>query len=416
MKIVKLSAAQFDRFASNHRYRNYYQTSMYGMVMSKFGYRSQFLGIINEYNKLVGATLIIYKEVWRKNKIAYAPRGILYNYEEPEQLEELVDLLKQTLGKQGFMLLRIDPFIPLTIRDAEGNIVNYNEKGNEIIRNLESVDFDYLGKNLYFETEKPRWEALVMLQRDIRDIFARIDKRTRNKIRKAKSNGLVVVKDETKNVNKLFQYVGKKERKPLAFYREMVNNFGDNIDIYYAKIKTENYVINSRRNYEKEQEYNDSLAERIQDLDLDPKERDNYLNKKMESDKLITAYKNNLLKATELLKQRPDGIIVAGAMVIKYDNAAYIFTEGVDPSYSTINAGALIKWQLIEDYNELGFKYINLNAIVGDFENKNPKRNPYIGLNESKLGYNTTVTEYIGEFDIILNSFAYNLYKKINKE
>ena len=416
MKLVKLNPAQFDKFASNHRYRNYYQTSMYGMVMSKFGYRSQYLGVVNEYNKLVAATLIIYKEVWRKNKIAYAPRGILCNYEDPDQVEELADLLKKTLGKQNFMLLRIDPCIPLTIRDEEGNIININENGNEILNNLEAADFDYLGKNLYFETEKPRWEALVMLQRDIRDIFAHLDKRTRNKIRKAKSNGLVAVKDESKNVNRLFQYVGKKDRKPLAFYKEMVKQYQDDIDIYYAKIRTESYVINSRRNYEKEQEYNDNLAERIQDIDLDPKERENFLNKKMESDKLLTAYKNNLLKATELLKQRPEGIIVAGAMVIKYDNAAYIYTEGTDSSYSTVNPSYLLKWQLIEDYNELGYKYINLNAITGDFENKNPKKNPYIGLNESKLGFNTTVTEYIGEFDIVLNSFSYGLYKKVNKE
>lgn len=416
MKIVKLSPAQFDRFASNHRYRSYFQTSCYGNVMSKFGYRSQFLGIVNEYNKLIGASLIIYKEVWRKNKIAYAPRGFLFNYEDPDQINDLVDLLKKTLGKQGFMILRIDPCVPLTIRDAEGNTMNMNDRGNEIIRNLQEADFDYLGKNLYFETEKPRWEALVMLQRDIRDIFARLDKRTRNKIRKAKNNGLVVVKDEGKSIQKLYQYVGKRDKKPLAFYREICNQYGDDAEIYYAKIKTENYVINSRRNYEKEQEFNESLAERIQDIDLDPKERENYLNKKMESDKLITAYKNNLLKATELLKQRPDGIIIAGALVIKYDNAAYIFTEGADPAYSTINPGYLLKWELIERFNNLGFKYINFNAIVGDFENKNPKRNPYIGLNESKLGFNSTAIEYIGEFDIVLNSFSYNLYKKVNKE
>ena len=416
MKIVKLNPSQFDKFASNHRYRNYHQTSMYGMVMSKFGYRTQYLGFVNEYNKLVAATLIIYKEVWKKNKIAYAPRGILCNYEDAEQVEEISRLLKKTLGKQNFMLLRIDPCIPLTVRDPEGNMLNMNEQGNEILNNLEEADFDYLGKNLYFETEKPRWETLVMLQRDTREIFAKLDKRTRNKIRKAKSNGLVVEKDKTRNVNKLFQYVGKKDHKPLAFYREMVENYGEDIDIYYAKIKTENYVINSRRNYEKEQEYNDNLAERIQDLDLDPKERENFLNKKMESDKLIAAYKNNLLKATELLKERPEGIIVAGAMVIKYDNAAYIYTEGTDSSYSTVNPSYLLKWQLIEDYNELGFKYINLNGIVGDFENKDPKKNPYIGLNESKLGFDSLVTEYIGEFDIVLNSFAYNLYKKVNKE
>ena len=416
MRLVKLSTTQFDKFASNHRYRNYFQTSMYGNVMSNFGYNSQYLGFVNEYNKLIGATLIIYKEVWRKNKIAYAPRGLLYNYENKEQLEDMVSLLKSKLGKQGFILLRIDPYIPLTIRDAEGNILNINNNGNEIINNLEEVGFTYFGKNLYFETEKPRWEALVMLQRDIRDIFARLDKRTRNKIRKSKNYGLAVVKEESKDVNRLYQYVGKKDKKPLSFYKQMCENYGNDIDIYYVKIKTETYVINSRRNYEKEQEYNDNLAERIQDLNLDPKERENYLNKKIESDKLVTTYKNNLLKATELLKEKPEGIIIGGAMVIKYDNAAYLFTEGMDEKYKAINVGYILKWQLIEEYNKLGFKYINLNGIVGDFENKDPNINSYTGLNESKLGFNSTVTEYIGEFDIILNNFAYNLYKKMNKD
>ena len=145
---------------------------------------------------------------------------------------------------------------------------------------------------------------------------------------------------------------------------------------------------------------------------IDPAERENYINKKMQSDKLITAYKTNLLKATNLLKENPDGIIIGGAMVIRYDNAAFIFTEGSDEKHSNLNANYLIKWQLINDYTEEGFKYINMNAVVGDFENKSK----YSGLNEAKFGYNPMVTEYIGEFDIILNNFSYNLYQKMNKK
>ncbi len=44
----------------------------------------------------------------------------------------------------------------------------------------------------------------------------------------------------------------------------------------------------------------------------------------MESDKLITMYKNSLLKSTDLLKNNPDGIIIGAAMVIKYDNPKQI--------------------------------------------------------------------------------------------
>lgn len=411
MKIVKLNSSQFDKFSSSHRYRNYYQTSMYANVMIKFGYRAQFLGMVNNQNKLIGATLILYKEVFMGNKIAYAPRGILFNYEEAEATDELAKKLKKVLGKQGFMLLRMDPYIPLTIRDAEGNIMNFNSGGNAIIDNLKKAGFDYKGKTNYFETEKPRWEALVLLQRDIREIFAKLDKRTRNKVRRAMNSGIEVVKDQSRNINKLYNFVGRKDKKPLSYYKRISEKYEDSVEIYYAKINTETFLINSRRSYEKEIEYNDTLASRIQDMSLDEKERNLYLNKKMESDKLISSYKNSLLRATDLLKTNPDGIVIAGAMIIKYDNAAYLFTDGCDNEYSYLNPTYLIKWQLITDYNNQGLKYINFGGITGDFESENNNT----AINETKLGFNTTVTEYVGEFDIVLNNFSYNWYKKVNK-
>lgn len=412
MKIVKLSAEQFDKYSSQHRYRNFYQTSMYANVMVKFGYHAQFLGIASDDNKLLGATLIIYKEAFMGNKVAYAPRGILFDYEDFENTKELVKVIKKTLSKQGIMFLRMDPYIPLTIRDNEGNIMNFNNKANEIIENLIKAGFKYKGKTLYFETEKPRWEALILLQRDIRDIFNKIDKRTRNKLNKATKSGIEVVKDETKDINDLYKFVSKKEKKPLNYFKSICNNFENNIDIYYAKINTETYLINSRRSYEKEIEFNEQLAEKIQDMSLDIKDREAYLNKKMESDKLITVYKNNLLKATDLLKNNPDGIAIGAAMIIKYDNAAYLFTEGIDEEYGNLNASTLLKWKLIEDYNNQGLKYINLNGIVGDFENQNE----YSGLNESKLGFNSIITEYAGEFDIVLNNLMYNWYQKTSNK
>ena len=265
--------------------------------MIKFGYHAQFLGMVNDENKLMGATLIIYKEVFMGNKIAYAPHGILFDYEDYENTKELVKAIKKTLGKQGFMLLRIDPYIPLTIRDQDGNIMNFNNKGNEIIENLKSVGFEYKGKTLLFENEKPRWEALVLLGRDIREIFAKFDKRTRNKIRKAANSGIEVIMDPTQNVNKLYEFVTKKEHKPLGYYKEFVNQFGENIDIFYAKLNTETFLINSRRTYEKELEYNADLQDRVQDMSLDPRERESYINKKMESDKLITNYKNSMVQS-----------------------------------------------------------------------------------------------------------------------
>ena len=205
--------------------------------------------------------------------------------------------------------------------------------------------------------------------------------------------------------------IKKKQSNPLNFYKYLMKNFKDDIEIYYARINTSTFTINSRRMFEQEQETNSQLAEMIQRPYLEPKERENYLNKKMESDKLLETYKNNLVLATELLKTHPDGIKVAGAMTITFDNAAYVFIDGIKEKYSSLNANYLVKWFMIDDYNKRGFKYINLNAIAGEFEEKHQ----FSGLNESKLGFNSTITEYIGEFDIILNNFSYNLYRNFKK-
>ena len=411
MKIVTISPAQFDQYAKKHRYRNYYQTSAYGNTMRKFGFNIHFLGITDDSNTLIGAALIIYREVFMKHKIAYAPRGILFNYENPNQLKDLVEKLKKILGKQGFMLLKIDPYIPTTIRDHDGNIMNFNNQANLITANLESAGFIHQGKTIFFEGEKPRWESLVLLNKDIRAIFNSFDKRTRHKIRKAANSGIECYKDPSKNINVLYNFIKKKSPKPIEFYRELISNYGDDAEVYYAKVNTEIYVINSRRAYEKEVENNNTIADKIQNTTLSPQVKNSLLNKKMESDKLLNTYKNSMVQATELLKQYPDGIIVAGAITIKYDNSAFLYIEGFDKKYSNLNPNYLLKWRMIDDYNKQHLKYLNLNGIVGEFERKNK----FSGLNEMKLGFNSIITEYIGEFDIILNNFTYNLYKSFNK-
>lgn len=411
MKLVTLNQQQFNKYASSHRYRNYYQTSAYGLSMLKLGYNVHYFGIVDGTNSLIGATMILYKEVFMNNKIAYAPRGILFDYSDSKKVKELAECLRNLLGKQGFMLLRMDPYIPISIHSNDGNLINMNNQESIILENLATAKFEYKGKNLYFENEKPRWEALVLLNKNEEVLFESFDKRTRNKIRRAKNIGIEVYNDTTKDIKDLYEFVGKKDKKPIKYYEALVKNFGENIDVYYAKINTETFIINSRKMYENELLNNEQLAERIQQYAPNDRERQNTLNKKMESDKLVSSYKNNMLLATELLKNHPEGILIGGALVIKYDNAAYIVSDGYNEKFSSLNASYLIKWQMISDYNRQGLKYLNMNAVVGEFE----KKNQYSGLNEMKLGFNTIVTEYIGEFDLILNNFTYNLFKSFNK-
>ncbi len=412
MKIITLEEQVFDDYASKHRYRNFYQTSAYGKTMEKQGYEIHYLGIVNDNGTLIGATLLLFKEVFMNYKIAYAPRGILFDYTNSLLLQEFTVRLKKLLGKQNFLLLKIDPLIPVAIHNENGDIINVNPEANVILNNLLNNDFQYHGQTLHFESEKARFEAIVTLNKDIKLIFKDFDKKVRYKIKKATRSGVEVILGTKEDIDTFYEFVKRKYDRPASYYHELYKNFHDHIDLYLAKLNTETFVIDSKQLYEKELENNDLLAKKIQDAPNNLYTRKKLINQKIESDKLLNTYKKNLVWSTKLLKEYPNGLIIGGALCIRYDQAAFMVIEGFNQKFKSLHSNYLIKWKMLSNYKNLNFKYVNLNAISGDFK----KSHQYSGLNEMKLGFQPVITEYIGEFDCIINPIPYNLYRNLNKK
>ncbi len=411
MKIITLDKNTFDKFANTHKYRNYYQTSAYGNTIKNYGYDIHYIGIIDNNENLIGASLLIYKEVFMNYKIAYAPRGFLFEYTNIENLNEFTTKLKKLLGKQGFMSITIDPYLPVNIRNNNGKIMSINNEGNIVLENLKAAGYNYLGPNLFFENKKPRFEAIITLDKDIKDIYQNFEKRVKHKIKKAIRSGIEIYKGNKENLNIFYELIKKKYDKPLSYYIDLYNNFENKIDLYFAKLNTETFVITSRIQYEKEIEINNEFANKIQTTtNINNKKK--LINQKMESDKLVNIYKKNLVWATKLLKDNPEGLIIGTSLNLCYDNVCYLIIEGFNQEFKTLNTNYLIKWKMINDYKNKSFKYINLNGISGEFN----KITKYSGLNEMKLGFNSLVTEYIGEFELIISSLPYNLYKNLNKD
>jgi lipid II:glycine glycyltransferase (peptidoglycan interpeptide bridge formation enzyme) len=53
---------------------------------------------------------------------------------------------------------------------------------------------------------------------------------------------------------------------------------------------------------------------------------------------------------------------------------------------------------------------MNLNGISGNFDKID---NKYYGLYDFKINFNGEVTEYIGEFDLIIKKTKYDFIKKV---
>ena len=118
-----------------------------------------------------------------------------------------------------------------------------------------------------------------------------------------------IIKGNEQNLPLFYEFVKKKYSRPIEYYQEFCKQFESDVDLYFAKLNTETFVINSKKLYEREMEINDNLAYKIQQA-KNANTRKKLINEKIESDKLINTYKKNLVWATNLLKENPNGILI----------------------------------------------------------------------------------------------------------
>ena len=406
MLIKNLNEQEFDSFAKKHKYSSYYQSSSYGYLMSNYGLKPMYLGIY-EGSSLIGASLILYKAPVMGFKYGYAPRGLLIDYTNYNDVINITKVLKNYLFKERFIILKIDPLVLSTKQNKKGEIIELNERKNNIMETLKAANYYHCGYNNNFEALKPRWLAYLNLKKDEFELFNSFSKAVKNKIKKSMRLGVEVYKDNTA-LEKIYPFIEKKGNYSLEYYKDLLNCFGNKAEIYVAKINSEMFVENSKMLYEKELEYNGYLNNIISRDGYKGKNPKDTLNKKMESDKLLVNYKEYLVQSIDLLRDYPDGLIIAGAIVIKQEDTIHLVIDGYSKDYGRCCPLYLIRWQIIKDYLNSQYSYFEMNAVTGIFEN-----NPYKNLNNVKFGYGAIAHEYIGEFNLIVNNPMYNLYKNI---
>lgn len=408
MKILTLNRQEFDNYASNHEYKNYYQSSHYGTLMNDHNLKPMYLGFY-EGDTLIGASLILYKPSFVGFKYGYAPRGLLIDYLNHSQVINIIKELKNYLFKERFILLKIDPLILIDKKDKDGNIIESNSNKDNIMNTLREAGFYHCGLNNAFESIKPRIISYLDLQKSEDELFKNLSKQTRNKIRKAIKLGVEISKDNDA-IDKVYPFIARKGNYSLKYYQDFKNCFKDKMEIYIAKINTEKYVEGSRILYEKELEYNEYLNNIISRDGYKGKDMKDILNKKMESDKLLVIYKEYLVNSITLLRNNPEGIIIGGTIIIKDNDIIHLLIDGYDKSYGKFCPLYLTKWEIIKEYCNSNFKYLDMNAIT---KTSDKEKNPYKGLNEMKFGFNSIAYEYIGEFNLIVNNPIYALYKSL---
>ena len=399
MTLRELTIDEFTNFVNSSPLGSHYQTINYAWLISEYGYDYDLIGYVNEYNQIKVASLILTKKSKKGFKYGYAPKGFILDYFNENLLISFTNSLIKFYKKKHIVFIKINPEIVISEVDSKTGIKTYN--WNYDIKDiLDNAGYLKLKDNIYFESILPRFQAIVSLHNfDLKNI----NKNARNKINKSLQKGLIFEKSEKSGIDILNKFISKKRHTSQFYYKDYYNAFdrNDMIDLFLVSIDPEQYLIDSRKKYENENNKNIVFHSII--------EKDNSIksiNKKMDSDRKLVAYKNNILLATELNKKK-EKIYIAGALVIKYKNRIQILISGYDKAYKNFDPNYFLHFKILEYYKDK-FDYADLNGMTGDFT----KDNPYFGLNEFKLNFKPKVYEYIGEYDLMVKP---RLYKKIRK-
>lgn len=394
MSIRELTIDEFNAFVRNSPLGTHYQTFNYALLMGENGYEYELVGMFNEYNQLKAASLILFKNLKMHYKYGYAPKGFILDYFNQEIVSEFATLLKSYYKKKKVVFIKINPEIAISEIDKESGLKTYNWNYN-ILEIMEKAGFKKLKDNLYFESVLPRFSAVVSLKNYSMNS---VSKNTRNKIRRAHHKGLHIELAEKSGIDILQKFIKNKRTINEYYYKDYYNVFkkDDMIDLFLVSIDLEEFLMNSRELYEKELEINNRL---VSLLNRENNKRN--LNKKMDSDRKILNYKQDVKFATEL-NTKKDKVYIAGALVIKYQNRVQILMSGYDKKYKRFEANYYLHDEILKYYQK-NYDYAELNGLTGDFS----KENPYLGLNEFKIGFNPRIYEYIGEFDLPLNEKKY---------
>lgn len=405
MYIKELTTEEFNSFTDNFMYSSIYQTSEYGFVMNSQNYNSMFLGLIDD-NEIVAASLVLVEKI-NMFKYAYAPKGFLIDYNDEYLVEEFTKQIKDYLGKKKIIAIKINPMIIKSSYDYNSNMTITNPDFDKQLSFLKQLGYYHLGFNNMFESFKPRYDAIIDISKPTTTLFQNINQGLKNKITGADKNGVRIVKASENEIDYLYEQVKYKYPRDKNYFEDTLKYLKkrDMIDYYYAKLDTGAYLINVQKRYQKQTEICTELnSELFKNIG---KNNDKLINKKIQEENKLNELKNELIQATKLLKEEPNGIIVASMLITKYHEEVQLFMDGYNKEFKKINAKHLMIWKLIEKYSTEKYKRFNLGGMT----NPTLDSEKYNGLNEFKLSFNARCVEYIGDLELITNNTLYALYR-----
>lgn len=415
MEFVNISEKEFDKFALTNNLSNFHQTSLWGLLMAKNGWKTHFVAVKKD-DKIVAASLLLEKKIFSKYTMFYALRGYLIDYSNFELLSFFTNNIKKYVKKHNAMIIKLDPYLIYKERNIEGRIVEDGIDNSSGLLNLEKLGYKHKGFNLKYENMQPRWGVAINIKnKDKETVLSNMNSVTRRHIKKNETDNVIVreIKEtELEKFKDIMNHTSERREfndKPFEFYKDMLTELNGMAKIYLAEIdlgalvNKNNLLIEENKKALKEKE-----EEVSNNKDVGVKTKRKIVEHQEEIKRLE---KNN--EYYEEIKNTDGDIITLGGMVFMiYNKEILSLFGGAYDKYMKFTPSVSLHWEMLKNAIDMKMDKYNLYGIAGIFDN--PEDDLY-GLYEFKRGFGGHVEEYVGEFDLITNKPVYCLYGTLRR-
>lgn len=397
--IEEVKKEEYQEFLNKMPDAHFMQTIEFGEIRRKKGLIPHIVGL-KDHHKLQATALLLEKPLPLGFKYYYVPRGYTIDYQNHELLKTFTDFLYQYCKKNKGIFLKIDPGIKRYNIDLDGKKID-GEDNSELIDYLKEIGYHHLGFNLGFEHEEPRFTFRVNIDKPIEEVYKSFHATTRKVLNKGNQYHLNIYKGNKNDINAFYETMKETSKRegiiqaPIKYYEDFYEIFNKNgmSDIYVAKVNIK------------------KLKEQFLDNMEETKNRktQNEVQEKEKEDKI-----HKLEKIfNEINGIKEDELTLASIITVKFKDKVWTVHGGNHSKLMSLNANYLIYYEIIKDANLEGKKIVDLFGTCG-IANPNPS-NPIYGIHSFKKRLGGEYTEFIGEFDLVINKFMYVLYNIYTK-
>ncbi len=413
-KLKELNKEEYEGFVKPNKYKSHFlQSYAWGeFSKAKKNLTPYYVGLIDDNNKIVAASLLLQKHLPLGLSYFYAPRGFVLNYEDSEIFNIMTKEVVKYIKKKKAIFLKIDPDI---IRKSYNYLDQENKleyDSNKIFKMIKQAGYKHLGFTKNFETTNPRYTFRIDLTQDMNDIEDHFSKTTKQRIKKAdKFNTIVKIGESEEDLDKFCHLMTvTEERKDFVSYEDdyyktlyKMFNIDNKMTLFLGIINLDN-IITSLTNDKKD------LTNELNKIPTDEESLSKSAkNKLKELNRQLEKINTDIEKYTRYKDEYGNELTLNAHMIIEYGNKAWVLYAGNDNILTETYSNYKTYFEHLKYCKEKGLEIYDQFGTIGDLR----KENKRLGLHEFKKKFGGDYVEFLGEFDYITNHFMYFLFTKL---